>query len=42
VPAFILPLAPPLVVTSLEIDHLCDAVNSALGEVEGQLGVRAR
>jgi len=42
VPAFILPLAPPLVVTSLEIDHLCDAVDSALGEVEGQLGVRAR
>jgi adenosylmethionine-8-amino-7-oxononanoate aminotransferase len=42
VPAFILPIAPPLVASADEIDQLCDAVDGALGEVERSLGIAAR
>jgi adenosylmethionine-8-amino-7-oxononanoate aminotransferase len=41
-PAFILPIAPPLVVSADEIDQLCDAVDGALGEVERSLGLSSR
>ena len=40
VPAFILPIAPPLMISAQEMDQLCDAVDSALGDVERALGVR--
>ena len=42
VPAFVLPLAPPLVVTAAEIDEIADAVDGALGEVERGLGLTPR
>jgi len=42
VPAFILPIAPPLVVSAQELDQLCDAVDAALGEVERGLGLSPR
>jgi hypothetical protein len=40
VPAFILPIAPPLMISAQEMDQLCDAVDGALGDVERNLGVR--
>lgn len=40
VPAFILPIAPPLMISAQEMDQLCDAVDGALGDVERALGVR--
>ena len=39
VPAFIVPIAPPLTITADELDGLCDAVDESLGEVEKELGV---
>ena len=36
--AYILPLSPPLTITATQIDDLCDVVDEALGEVEGELG----
>src|SRR5262245_10935000 len=42
VPAFVLPIAPPLVISAQEVDHLCDVVDAALGEVERELGVSSR
>ena len=42
VPAFVLPIAPPLVISTSELDRLCDAVDAALGEVERALGVNGR
>ena len=35
--AYILPLSPPLTITATQIDDLCDVVDEALGEVEGDL-----
>ncbi|HUG35778.1 MAG TPA: hypothetical protein VML54_02440 [Candidatus Limnocylindrales bacterium] len=40
VDAFILPIAPPLMISAQEMDQLCDAVDGALGDVERALGVR--
>jgi adenosylmethionine-8-amino-7-oxononanoate aminotransferase len=37
VPAFILPLAPPLVSTEDQIDHLCNAVDESIGELEKEI-----
>ena len=34
---YILPLSPPLTITATQIDDLCDVVDEALGEVEGDL-----
>ena len=42
VPAFVLPIAPPLVISAQEIDHLSDVVDAALGEVERELGLSPR
>ncbi|MET0849710.1 MAG: aspartate aminotransferase family protein [Candidatus Rokuibacteriota bacterium] len=42
VPAFVLPIAPPLVISTQEIDHLSDVVDAALGEVERELGLSPR
>ncbi|MCH2127897.1 MAG: aspartate aminotransferase family protein [Pirellulaceae bacterium] len=39
-PPYILPLAPPLIITADELDALCDAVDESLSEVEQQLGIR--
>lgn len=39
VPAYIVPLAPPLTITADELDGLCDAVDESLGEVERELEV---
>ena len=39
VPAYIVPLAPPLIITADEMEHLCDAVDASLTEVEKGLGV---
>ena len=39
VPAYIIPFAPPLIITADEIDALCNAVDESLGEVEQELGV---
>ena len=39
VPAFILPLAPPLIVTADEIDEMTTAIDESLTEVESVLGV---
>ena len=36
--SYILPLSPPLTITATQIDDLCDVVDEALGEVEGELG----
>ena len=33
VPAFIMPVSPPLTITSAELDNLCDAVEDAIDEV---------
>ena len=38
VPAFIVPIAPPLTITADELDGLCDAIDESLGEVQGELG----
>ena len=37
--AYILPLSPPLTVTATEIDDICDAIDDALTEVEGELAM---
>ena len=37
--SFILPLAPPLIITADEVDGLCDAVDEAITEVEEAVGV---
>ena len=39
VPAFIVPIAPPLIITADELDGLCEAIDESLGEVEKELGV---
>ena len=39
VPAFILPLSPPLTITADELDHLCDMVDESLGEVSSAIGM---
>ena len=39
VPAYILPLAPPLTITADETDNLTKIVDEALGAVEARLGV---
>ncbi len=39
VPAFILPLAPPLIITADEIDALADAIDESITEVEQDLAV---
>jgi len=39
VPAFILPIAPPLTITADEMDQLADAVDGAIGDVEKELGL---
>ncbi len=39
--SFILPLAPPLVITADEIDALCDAIDESITEVEQAVGVRS-
>jgi len=39
VPAFILPLAPPLIITADEIDEMTTAIDESLTEVESELGV---
>jgi adenosylmethionine-8-amino-7-oxononanoate aminotransferase len=39
VPAYILPLAPPLTITADETDNLTTIIDEALGAVEQRLGV---
>ncbi len=39
VPAYIVPIAPPLVITADELDELATAIDESLGEVEKELGV---
>ena len=39
VPAFIMPLAPPLIITADEILELTTAIDESLTEVEAELGV---
>ena len=39
VPAFILPIAPPLIITADEIDEMTTAIDESLTEVESELGV---
>ena len=39
VPAFILPLAPPLIITADEIDEMTTAIDESLTEVESALSV---
>ncbi len=39
VPAFILPLAPPLTITATEMDDLCDIVDDSLREVSKSIGI---
>ncbi len=39
VPAFIVPMAPPLTITADELEHLADALDESLTEVERGLGV---
>ena len=39
VPAFILPIAPPLIITADELDQLADAIDESIGEVEREIGV---
>lgn len=39
VPAYIVPIAPPLIITADELDGLCDAIDESLGEVGKELGV---
>lgn len=39
VPAYILPLAPPLTITADEVDELANAVDGSLTDVERELGV---
>jgi adenosylmethionine-8-amino-7-oxononanoate aminotransferase len=40
VPAFIIPLAPPLIITADQLDHLATAIDESLTAVEKELGVR--
>jgi adenosylmethionine-8-amino-7-oxononanoate aminotransferase len=39
VPAYIVPIAPPLIITADELDELATAIDESLGEVERELGV---
>ena len=39
VPAYILPIAPPLTITADETDTLCTVIDEALGSVERRLGL---
>ncbi len=39
VPAYIIPIAPPLVVSADELDQLCTAIDESVTEVEKELGV---
>ncbi len=39
VPAYIIPIAPPLVISADELDALATAIDESLGEVEKELGV---
>ena len=39
VPAYIVPIAPPLIITADETDELATAIDESLGEVERELGV---
>ena len=39
VPAYIIPIAPPLVITADELNALADAIDESLTEVEQELGV---
>lgn len=39
VPAFILPIAPPLIITAGELDQLAGAIDESIGEVEREIGV---
>ena len=39
VPAYILPIAPPLTITADETDNLTNIIDEALGAVEYRLGV---
>jgi adenosylmethionine-8-amino-7-oxononanoate aminotransferase len=41
VPAYILPLAPPLTITADQTDELTGIIDEALGAVERRLGVEA-
>ncbi len=37
VPAFIIPISPPLTVTSDEIDNICESIEESLIELEKEL-----
>jgi putrescine aminotransferase len=39
VPAYIIPLAPPLIINADQVDELCTAVDESITEVEKELGV---
>ena len=40
VPAYILPIAPPLTITTDETENLTDVIDEALTAVESRLGIR--
>ncbi|MDP6425760.1 MAG: aspartate aminotransferase family protein, partial [Dehalococcoidia bacterium] len=37
VPAFILPISPPLTISKVEIDHMCSIIDESLHAVEGNI-----
>ena len=39
VPAFIIPVSPPLTISMQELDDLCDAIDDSIAEVSAALGV---
>ena len=39
VPAYILPVAPPLIITADQLDELCAAIDESVGSVKEDLGV---
>jgi putrescine aminotransferase len=39
VPAYVVPIAPPLTITADELDGLCDAIDESLGAIAKELGI---